>query len=224
MFLENKRILVTGAAGSLGQAVCCKASSYGATVIGVDVLDIEGPLHAKQYRSVNLLNRDEVQATFDELGPIDALANVAGGFAMGSSTYDRDDNQWEQMFNLNVHTLRNAIKAVVPKMRAQRRGTIVNVGAVGALQGGADMSAYIASKSTVMRLTESLSEELKSDGVNVNAVLPSIIDTEVNREAMPEADFSNWVSPEQLAEVICFLASDAASGVHGALVPVRGLV
>jgi NAD(P)-dependent dehydrogenase (short-subunit alcohol dehydrogenase family) len=224
MFLNNKRILVTGAAGSLGQAVCCAASSYGATVIGIDILDIEGLSHAEQYRVVNLLNQEEVQATLDELEQIDALVNVAGGFAMGLSAYDLDDNQWDHMFRLNVHTLRNAVKAVVPRMRAQGRGAIVNIGAFGALQGSADMSAYCASKSTVMRLTESLSEELKGDGININAVLPSIIDTEANRRAMPEADFSNWVSPEQLAEVICFLASDAASGVHGALVPVRGLV
>jgi NAD(P)-dependent dehydrogenase (short-subunit alcohol dehydrogenase family) len=103
-------------------------------------------------------------------------------------------------------------------------GSIINVGAVGALQGSANMSAYQASKATVMRLTESLSEEVKAAGINVNAVLPSVIDTASNRGAMPEADFDAWVTPTDLGEVICFLGSDAARAVHGALVPVRGLL
>jgi NAD(P)-dependent dehydrogenase (short-subunit alcohol dehydrogenase family) len=112
----------------------------------------------------------------------------------------------------------------VPKLRERDHASIVNIGALGALSGQAAMSAYCAAKSTVMRLTESLSEELKSDGINVNAVLPSIIDTQPNREAMPDADFDTWVSPAQLAEVICFLASERARAIHGALLPVKGLV
>ena len=127
------------------------------------------------------------------------------------------------MFRINVETLRNAIIAAAPVLK-QQRGAIVNVGALGAVSGQAAMSAYGCAKSSVMRLTESLSEEMKAAGVNVNAVLPSIIDTPPNREGMPDADFAEWVSPEQLAEVMCFLASDAASAVHGALLPVKGLV
>ena len=103
------------------------------------------------------------------------------------------------------------------------RGSIVNVGALSAQSGQPNMGAYVAAKSTVMRLTESLSGELRSQGVNVNAVLPSMIDTPTNRRDMPDADFSRWVDPADLAEVMCFLASDAARAVHGALVPVRGL-
>jgi len=104
------------------------------------------------------------------------------------------------------------------------RGSIVNVGALGALKASGNMGAYAAAKSTVMRLTESLSEEVRRQGINVNAVLPSLIDTPRNRADMPEADFAQWVDPIDLAKVICFLASDDAKAVHGALIPVTGLV
>jgi NAD(P)-dependent dehydrogenase (short-subunit alcohol dehydrogenase family) len=120
--------------------------------------------------------------------------------------------------------MRNATMGAAPLLLAGGGGAIVNIGALGALSGQAAMSAYCCAKSSVMKLTESLSEELRHKGVNVNAVLPSIIDTAQNRKDMPDADFSRWVSPAQLAEVICFLASPAASGIHGALIPVRGLV
>jgi NAD(P)-dependent dehydrogenase (short-subunit alcohol dehydrogenase family) len=111
----------------------------------------------------------------------------------------------------------------VPHMLAQGYGKIVNVGARAALGGGKNMGAYSVSKTAVVRLTETLSDELKGSGINVNCVLPGTIDTPANREAMPRADFSRWVPPDALADVIVFLASDAARAVHGAAVPVYGL-
>lgn len=117
----------------------------------------------------------------------------------------------------------NAIKAAVPVLLEQQAGSIVNVGAFGAREGQGLMGAYCASKSVVMRLTETLVEELKTKGINVNAVLPTVIDTPANRAAMPDSDLADWVSPEDLASVICFLLSTAAKAVHGALLPVRGL-
>ena len=115
------------------------------------------------------------------------------------------------------------LSIAVPRLLARTRGSIVNIGAYGALQGQADMSAYCASKSTVMRITESLANEVRGQGINVNAVLPTVIDTPANRAGMPDTDPSLWVDPGDLANVICFLGSDAARAVHGALVPVRGL-
>ncbi len=224
MSLENSTVIITGAAGSLGQAVCALAQSKGATVIGLDIVDARSIPHTNSYYQTDLLDLTATQARFSSFGKVDALINIAGGFTMGEKAYDTSDEQFDLMFKVNVTTLRNTIKAAVPAMRLQQRGTIVNIGALGAVAGQADMGAYCAAKSTVMRLTESLSEELKADGINVNAVLPSIIDTPPNREAMPEANFADWVAPEKLAEVICFLASDAASAVHGALIPVKGLV
>ncbi|MCK5576044.1 MAG: SDR family oxidoreductase, partial [Sphingomonadales bacterium] len=120
--------------------------------------------------------------------------------------------------------LRNMVKGAVPKMIAQGRGTIVNVGANAATSGIASMSTYCASKAVVMRLTESMAGELKDKGINVNAVLPTILDTPTNRADMPDANFSAWVKPEELANVMCFLSSDDASAIHGSLLPVTGRV
>lgn len=222
--LQNKRIVITGAAGTLGQAAAACAKGKGAYVIGLDITDASSLPNTDEYYTVDLLDADAAHNCFERLGSIDVLLNIAGGFAMGVSASDRSDDQWQLMFSLNVTTMRNATRAAVPALRAAGKAAIVNVGAMGALSGAADMSAYCCSKSTVMRLTESFSEELKKQGVNVNAVLPSIIDTPPNREAMPDADFDDWVSPVKLAEVMCFLASDSASAVHGVLLPVKGLV
>ncbi len=221
--LDKLRVVITGAAGSLGQATAEKARASGAYVIGLDIVDQESLPNTDEYHKVNLLDRGDTRACFDKLGDIDVLCNIAGGFAMGDEASDPASEQWDKLFALNVDTMRNATMAAAPLLRKKSKSAIVNIGAMGALSGIGGMSAYCCSKGSVMKLTESLSDELRGDGVNVNAVLPSVIDTPPNREGMPDADFSTWVSPQQLAEVICFLASPAASGVHGALIPVRNL-
>jgi NAD(P)-dependent dehydrogenase (short-subunit alcohol dehydrogenase family) len=218
--LEGKIIVITGANGTLGKAVCARSQSLGARVVGLDLAFASS--EADCY-AVDLTNLEETMQCIQSIGEFDALFNLAGGFTMGTGTSELGDEQWDTMFRLNVTTLRNAIKASVPKLLERGKGSIVNVGAYGAREGQALMSAYCASKSVVMRLTESLSEELKSEGINVNAVLPTVIDTPPNREAMPDVDPATWVSPDDLAKVICFLGSDAARAVHGALLPVRGL-
>lgn len=221
--LNNKRVVITGAAGTLGQATARVAQRHGAEVIGLDIVETANMPEGGSYYQLDLLDREATRACIAGLGDFDAILNIAGGFAMGEGAAESSDEQWDGMFRINVSTLRNAVMAAVPVLRRQERGAIVNVGAMGAVSGLAAMSAYGCAKSSVMRLTESLSEELKTAGINVNAVLPSIIDTPPNREGMPDADYSTWVAPEKLAEVMCFLASDAASAVHGALVPVKGL-
>ena len=222
MTLAGKKIVITGAAGALGAGVAQVAHSQGAEVVLLDV--VEGfTSELGQTHSVDLLNAQAVQSVFDAIGDFDVLANIAGGFDMGPTVDATEDDFWQRMFDINVTTLRRVLGAAVPTLVARGRGSVINVGALGAIQGSANMSAYQASKATVMRLTESLSEEVKGAGVNVNAVLPSVIDTPSNRGAMPDADFGTWVSPTDLGEVICFLGSDAAKAVHGALVPVRGL-
>lgn len=220
MDLQGKRVVITGAGGTLGKAVTEKAKSLGADVVRLDIAFGEGE---RDCHAVDLTDLEATKACFERIGRFDALFNLAGGFAIGASTWDESDEQWDLMFKINVKTLRNALKAAVPALLKQGSGSIVNVGAYGALAGLADLSAYCASKSTVMRLTESLSEEVKEKGINVNAVLPTVIDTPPNREGMPDADPGKWVAPGDLANVICFLGSDAAVAVHGALVPVRGL-
>ncbi len=222
MSLNNKTLVITGAAGGLGREVVRVAREQGANVVQVDIAfpdNAEG-----ETLSIDLTNAEAVTAAIAGIERIDGLINVAGGFDMGPTLYETTDEGWNKMFAINVTTARNMISAVVPKMLSQGgRAAVVNVGAFGALTGTGNMAAYCASKSVVMNMTQSLSDEVKHQGINVNAVLPSIIDTPANRAAMPDASYDEWVSPEQLANVMCFLVSDAASGVHGALIPVRGL-
>ena len=163
-----------------------------------------------------------IDAVVAHFGRLDALVNIAGGFAF-EAVAEGDPRTWQHMYALNVLTALNASRAAIPHLAASASARIVNIGAIGALQAGAGMGAYAASKAGVHRLTEALAAEWKGK-ITVNAVLPSIIDTAANRASMPKADFTKWVTPQELAEVILFLISDAASAVTGALLPVSGRV
>ena len=218
--LENSTVVITGALGGLGRRVCAVAEAQGARVLRLDIARDESLTNSY---AVDLTNADATFELIQSLGPFDGLINLAGGFAMGTESWDSSEDQWDLMFSLNVSTMRNAVKAAVPVLLERQGGSIVNVGAYGAREGQGLMGAYCASKSVVMRLTETLAEELKTEGINVNAVLPTVIDTAANRAAMPDAEPADWVSPDDLAAVICFLASPAARAINGALIPVKGL-
>ena len=142
---------------------------------------------------------------------------------MGKPLHETSDADWDFLMDLNARTVLHMARAVVPDMLARGGGKIVNIGAFAAQRGAANMGAYIASKSAVIRLTETMSAELREHNINVNCVLPTIIDTPENRKAMPKADPKKWVAPQDLANVIVFLASDAARAIHGAAIPVTGL-
>jgi NAD(P)-dependent dehydrogenase (short-subunit alcohol dehydrogenase family) len=226
--MKGKVVIVTGALGALGRVVAETAAARGAKVAGVDHapsqlaatterielggIDLSDPAQAKK----------AIDTAAQHFGRLDALINIAGGFAF-ETVADGDDKTWQKMHALNVLTALNASRAALTHLASSSAGRIVNIGAIGALQAGAGMGPYAASKAGVHRLTEALAAEWKGK-VTVNAVLPSIIDTEANRNSMPKADFSKWVKPQELAEVILFLASDAASAVTGALIPVAGRV
>jgi NAD(P)-dependent dehydrogenase (short-subunit alcohol dehydrogenase family) len=229
-----RRIVVTGAFGILGAAVAKAAAAGGDRIALLDfapeppdglVADC-GP-GAFVLSGVDLTDPASahlaVNTAASALGGIDALLNIAGGFSW-QTLADGDAETWERLYRLNVATAANACRAALPHLRGSPAGRIVNVGANAALRSGAGMGAYAASKAGVHRLTESLAEELKADGITVNAVLPSILDTPANRADMPKADPALWVSPAELSAVILFLASEAASAVTGALVPVTGRV
>lgn len=228
MQLKNKTIAVTGANGNLGRKVVATALAQGAKVALLDIAFSDDlppfPEDRTTRHIVNLLDQDATNLCFADIGPIDGLCNVAGGFAMGTPTHETTDEEWSLMLDLNVNTLLHCIRASVPGMLKNASGAIVSIATTAALSGQATMAPYTVTKSAVMRITECMSQELKDQGINVNCVMPSIIDTPQNRGAMPDADFSKWVSPEQLAEVICFLVSDAASAIHGAAIPVTNLV
>ncbi len=220
MLLADRTIIVTGANGALGRVVAAIAAGHGARVIE---FDLAFEADAENRYVVDLLNPEVIAGCLETVGDVDALFNLAGGFDMGPALHETDGELWARMQRMNVDTMRNMTAAVVPAMIARGSGAIVNVGALAAREGQANMGAYIAAKSTVMRLTETLAKELRESGINVNAVLPSIIDTPANRAAMPDTDFGRWVDPQDLAEAICFLGSERARAIHGALLPVAGL-
>jgi NAD(P)-dependent dehydrogenase (short-subunit alcohol dehydrogenase family) len=163
-----------------------------------------------------------IDVAASHFGRLDVLINIAGGFAF-ETIAEGDPKIWRRMYALNVLTALNTSRSALPYLAASGAGRIVNVGAMGALQAGSGMGAYGASKAGVHRLTEALAAEWNGK-ITVNAVLPSIIDTPANRASMPNADFAKWVTPDELAKVILFLASDAARAVTGALLPVSGRI
>ena len=221
-------LVITGAHGALGGAVAEMALARGARVAGVDHAQAQSPATEDRIElgGVDLSDAAQAKTAIDAVaahfGRIDALINIAGAFAFETVT-EGDDKVWERMHALNLLTALNTSRAALPHLARSNAGRIVNIGAMGALQAGAGMGPYAASKSEVHRLTEALAAEWKGK-VTVNAVLPSTIDTSANRAAMPKADFDKWVRPQELAEVILFLAGEAASGVTGALIPVAGRV
>jgi NAD(P)-dependent dehydrogenase (short-subunit alcohol dehydrogenase family) len=226
--MDGKVIVVTGALGALGSVVVDQALARGARVASVDHAPTQVPATPNQleFGGVDLTDtvaaKKAIEAAAAHFGRLDALINIAGGFAF-ETVADGDPKTWQRMYALNVTTALNASRAAIPHLIASGAGRIINVGALGALQAGAGMGPYAASKAGVHRLTEALAAEYKGK-ITVNAVLPSIIDTAANRASMPKADFTNWVAPKELADVILFLAGDAASAVTGALLPVSGRI
>ena len=224
--MKGKTVVVTGGGGALGSTVGRVAGERGANVVLIGHAPLaEGP--GLRLGGIDLTDITAVMRAFDEVkaktGRLDVLLNIAGGFR-GQTLEQGDLRIWDALHAMNLTTAITASKAALPHLLASGDGRIVNVGAAAALKAGAGIGAYAASKAGVMRFTESLAEELKGRGVTVNAVLPSIIDTPANRRDIPGADFSKWVAPVDLANVILFLASAEARAVTGALLPVVGQV
>ena len=205
-----RTVVITGASGNLGKAV---AQAFARDKLVP--LDVKG--------GVNLLDMESIRVALKDVERVDVLCNIAGGFRMGPPVHETIDKDWNFLMDLNARTVINMSRVVVPLMLKAGGGKIVNIGAFAAQKGAAQMGAYIASKSAVIRLTETMAAELRDKNINVNCVLPTIIDTPENRAAMPDADPRKWVAPEALADVIAFLCSDAARAIHGAAVPVTGL-
>jgi NAD(P)-dependent dehydrogenase (short-subunit alcohol dehydrogenase family) len=219
--LDDKVIVVTGAFGVLGAAIVGAAQAAGARVARIDQASAAqaGDL---VFGGVDLTDEADAHRVMTEIvaaaGKIDGLVNVAGGFAW-RTLEDGSTAVWDQMFRINLVTAVSASRAALDYLVAAK-GAIVNIGANAAGRAAAGMGAYAAAKSGVLRLTESLAEELASAGVRVNAVMPSTLDTPTNRRDMPDADFKAWVLPADVASVIVFLLSDEASVVTGAAIPV----
>ncbi len=231
----DRIVMIAGPSGNLGQAVVRAFEAAGARLVLLDRAPdrlpglfpdlaattahlLLGAVDATDVAAVEAA----VQQAVERMGRVDVLVNTVGGYRAGTPVHETPVETWDFMLNLNARPAFVLSRAVVPVMLTQGGGKIVHVAARAALKGGAKAAAYSASKSAVVRLVESLAAELRRKHINVNCVLPGIIDTPQNRRAMPQADYSRWVPPEAIADVILFLASDAAWPVNGAAMPVYG--
>ncbi|MFM2044110.1 MAG: hypothetical protein RLY86_2686 [Pseudomonadota bacterium] len=224
-----QRVIVTGGFGALGRAVGAAFLADGAAVALIDraadapapvaALGSTGPLTllCGQDLATEAGAAAAVAAAADTLGGLDVVITVAGGFRW-ETVADGSVDSWDALYTMNVRTCLNTCRAAIGRLGPG--GRIITVGANAAREAALGMGAYAASKAGVMRLTEALAAELKPRGITVNAVLPAIIDTPANRADMPEADFSQWTSPEAIADVMVFLASAKARAITGALIPV----
>jgi NAD(P)-dependent dehydrogenase (short-subunit alcohol dehydrogenase family) len=228
-------VIITGAVGNLGLATAQAFQRAGHKTVLVDrSVDRLQKAYADLVASpdhvlaggVDLSSPGSVQKLIADaatrFGRIDVLVNTVGAWGGGKPVHEEDPATWDFLINVNLRTTLHCCRAVVPQMLRQDRGKIINVASRDGLAGSAGYAAYCVSKSAVLRLTEALADELKNSNINVNCIMPGTIDTPQNRAAMPDADFSKWVEPSALADVILFLASDASRAINGAAVPVYG--
>ena len=233
--LKDKVVIITGAVGNLGRAVAERVQAQGGKTVLVDrsnerLREAYGELKGSAQHwlagDIDMTDASAVNAMAAEAHKrfwrLDGLVNTVGGFRGGQPVHEADLAEWDFLYDINVRTALNACRAVIPYMLPAQRGRIINIASRNAFQGSPNYAAYSAAKTAVLRLTESLAGELKARGINVNCIAPGTIDTPQNREAMPKADFSTWVPPEDLAHVIAFLLSDEARSITGAAVPVYG--
>ena len=230
---SNRIVLVTGGTGALGRAITSAFIESNATVISSYVVDREIESLKKdskpmlQLVKADVSKEDEVEKLVSDIlvkyGRIHIVVNVVGGYLGGKSVWELDEKIWDKMMTINLKTAFLVSKHVVPQMISSKDGKIVHISSKTALKSSGYDSAYAASKSGLIRLVESLSEETKESNINVNCIMPNAIDTEANRTAMPTADFTKWVKPEDLANVILFLCSDEAKVITGAAVPTYGI-
>jgi len=230
---SDQVVLISGAAGSLGQAAARAFHASGARLVLTDYQeDRLSPLYQDialshcLISSIDITDAEDVDRLVEQavarFGCVDIVLNIAGGFETSYIVHEKATETWDYMFNLNARSAFLVSRAVAPHMIRKGSGKIVNVSSRSGLKGGANTAAYAASKSAVIRLTESMAAELKDKGIYVNCILPGTIDTPDNRADMSNADFSKWVEPKAIADVMRFLVSDLARGINGAIIPVYG--
>jgi NAD(P)-dependent dehydrogenase (short-subunit alcohol dehydrogenase family) len=216
-------VLITGASGGLGTAVSKAFLDAGKSVIGVARSWTEAmPFLTLSVDLTTAEGCDSMVAQALEHGPIEALVHILGGFGGGQSIAETSDKTWDGMMTLNLRAAFCAMRAVLKPMTAAKYGRIVAVGSRGAVEAMPNFAAYSVSKAGLVALVKNVAAEGKDLGITANVVLPSVIDTPANRQAMPKSDFSRWVRPESIAKTLVFLASKDAGDVSGAVIPIYG--
>jgi len=227
---NGKTALIAGGTGGLGRAVSLAFLDEGTNVHVTYRVDEEfsslkksvGETPQLQGRRVDVTSENETAEFVRNIGAIDIMVNCVGAYAGGSPLWKTEVNVFEKMLDLNLRSGFILSRSVVPVMLNQHSGAIVNVSSRAAIDHAAGGGAYAASKAAALAMMDSLAADLNGSGVRANTVLPSIIDTEANRRAMPKANFAAWPKPEEIAAVILFLCSEDAKLIHGAAVPVYG--
>jgi NAD(P)-dependent dehydrogenase (short-subunit alcohol dehydrogenase family) len=227
---SNKTILVAGGTGGLGRAVTLAFLEEDANVVVTyrkqEEFDALKKTPKLEGYAADVTGEGSVNRLLEHIlaahGQLDALVNTVGGYAGGIKFWEADAKVFDQMLALNLRSGYTLCRAIVPAMLRQKHGSIVNIAAKAAFDHPGGAAAYGASKAAAVAMLDSLAADLKGTGVRANSILPSVIDTEANRKAMPKANFAKWPKPEQIARVILFLCSDDASVVHGAAIPVYG--
>jgi len=233
--LKDRLVLVAGGTGGLGRAVSLAFLAAGARVAATyrrqaELDEVAGAAGADRARleghAVDATDEAGVSRLLDDLvarhGGLDAMVNTVGGWAGGAKAWEAGGDELDRMLSVNLRSGWVLARAAARVMVPRGRGSIVNVASKAGVEPSPGAAAYAASKAAAISLIESLAADLKGTGVRANSVLPSVIDTEANRKAMPRADFAKWPKPEEIARVILFLCSDAAALVHGAAIPVYG--
>ena len=227
--MDNQRVvLITGAKGGLGSFVTEAFLATGDTVVGtsksIQSTDFVHPHFVAVPSDLTdaASARRLVDCVINRFQQIDVLVHIMGGFSGGKPIAETDDATWERMMNLNLRSGFNIFRAVIPRMRAAGRGHIIAIASRAAAEPAANIAAYGASKAGLVSLVRAAALENKDRGITINAILPGTMNTNVNREADPSADFSRWVPPENVADVVVFLSSEAASQITGAAIPVYG--
>jgi NAD(P)-dependent dehydrogenase (short-subunit alcohol dehydrogenase family) len=226
--MDTQVVLITGAQGGLGAFVTQAFLASGAQVVGTGrQIDDSAFAHPRFEAIPADLTRPHnaarlVADTILKFRRIDVLVHVAGGFAGGAPIHETDDATWDAMLDLNLRTGVNILRAVIPPMRAQKRGRIVAIGSRAGVEPSANISAYGASKAALVSLVKTAAIENRKLGITANVILPGTIDTPANRRSDPGADRSQWVSPQKLAALALYLASDDAADITGAAIPVYG--
>ena len=226
--MKGKIVLVTGANGGLGTHVTQAFLDAGATVIGTSRKIQQSDFSSPRFTAMpaEISTREGAKVLVDQVvarfGRIDVLAHTVGGFAGGQSISDTDDATFRRMFDLNLNVVFHILRATIPALRQTGDGRIIAIGSRAALEPGAGIGAYSASKAAMVSLIRTVALENKDAGLRANVILPGTMDTPGNRQAIPNADVSRWVRPAAVASLIIWLAGDAGKDVNGAVIPVYG--